>query len=68
MNIVHSGDHIFIAIPISSTTREEKEFLDATIAKVPEALKNFPGKLTMSWLPIAPAGSEPYVLFVARPR
>lgn len=67
MNVVHSGDHVFLAIPATSASHEVKEFLAATLAKVPEALKDFPGIITMSWLPIGPPGSEPYVLFVARP-
>ena len=66
MNIVHAGDHVIIVYPICW---EDQEQANRSIGSIKE-LANLPDDVikhvSMTWMPIGPKGSEPYVLFATR--
>jgi hypothetical protein len=63
MNIVHPGDHIFLAVPAYS---EKVEGLDPLEVRIGRMGADLPEGIMLTWVPIGPRDSEPSVLFVIR--
>ena len=65
MTVVHPGDHVVIAFPGTSGTDAEAARLEKCIRELGDSM---PDGVSMTWSPVAPPGTAPYVLCVIRPR
>lgn len=65
MNIVHSGDHVVLAIPTGVSGGRAEQF-QQQISAIADNLKDAPVDFRLTTLPIGAVDSSPYVLFIIR--
>ena len=68
MNIVHPGDHIVLAFPAAYDSEESRVAMLARIKELADCSPSIVQSVSQTWMPIGSKGSEPYVLYVIRPR
>lgn len=67
MNIIHPGDHVILTFAANYGSSEERKAVEESIKDLPNCIPpEVLGSIVLTFMPIAPKGAQPQVLFVIR--